>query len=600
MLHLFPKIKYQFNGITQDVTDIFRSVNIVFDREDALLTSTILPGERPDQLSVRLYNNPNLYWGLFVANGIRNPLREWGQGQESYVQQIESEYNGWVYQFANISDFIPAAGSTGFTGTSLNPYEGTDIAGISIGDLIIYETGTGPFSIKCYGAGGVTSESVCGSPHYGQAIIPDNLNVQNDILQVSSGNYFSSCLDSKGYIYAWGKDIGLTTFTKTGNLYKSSSGGYSFIEASGDRIVAINSTGYLECFGDCTDFNLYSAGNTGPFVKTVWTNGISGGLGIKSSNSVIYFGLTGPSNLYNADCGLGFCVGILPSTFGLTAFGANNSYDIFSVPSATGITAVSVTANHALALDTAGTIYGWGMTADGQLDVPSGTYSKISAGRYHSAAINSDNSFVIWGKILKYGEGGCPGLTTEKVSPLGLSGEFNLISSGYEHITLKGSGENVKYTGVVDSIDDVYKRIFVKNYQFTTESSMLFKDPSGTVVSVWRAGNNGYEQIKTVQNQLLSIEKYLDSPQYVTINGQIIDVTTNNNWLNIYITDYQTADTNENFITLRKELMDIDLYNKTQIKQLSLTGVANLEKAIRELMNDVSPLTNNEIRISEL
>jgi hypothetical protein len=47
----------------------------------------------------------------------------------------------------------------------------------------------------------------------------------------------------------------------------------------------------------------------------------------------------------------------------------------------------------------------------------------------------------------------------------------------------------------------------------------------------------------------------------------------------------------------RKELLDIDLYNKTQIKQLSQTGVNNLQTEVANLLKSN---TDNKIKISEL
>jgi len=611
MLQYFPKIQYPFDGGTFEVTDIFRSINLVFDREDAVFTTQSLPGERPDQLSNRIYNDPQFYWSLFLTNGVRNPLREWAQTPESYNEQIELEYSGWEYQFANVSDFLPMAGVTGFTGTVLEGYTGTNLDGIVPGDLVIYETGSGPLSIKCYGAGLVYSEDVCGSPHFGQSIVPDEFTQQKNIVQVSAGNHFTACLDSKGYIYAWGKDVGLAgvyipatneytgQFKKFGNLYKSKLGGYSFIDAAGDRLFAIKNSA-LDCFGnDCDDYSAYYQNETG-ITYTSWTNDISGGVAIKTDGTVImYGGLTGPNSLYKVDCGEGYCIGIVPTTYGLTAFGSNPATGVFTVPGITGVTAVSVTHYHAVALKDNGTVYAWGENGDGQTDVPTGSYTKIAAGKHHSAAIDDENKLVIWGKILKYGDAGCAGQNEEKVTPVGLSGAFSQISSGYDHLVLQGTGTTKKYIGVVESVDTVYKRIFVKTYSFPDTIPVLLEDPAGTIVTVWRYNTpkNNYEQVKSIQNQLLSIQKYLDSTKYISQTGTVVDVGTPNNWLNTYIPNYQDYETNEAFVTLRKELLDIDLYNKTQIKQLSKTGVINLENAIKELIeNNI----DNQIKISDL
>jgi hypothetical protein len=48
MFEYFPKIDYRFGGLTLQVTDIFRQVNVIYDKPDALSTSVLLPGERPD------------------------------------------------------------------------------------------------------------------------------------------------------------------------------------------------------------------------------------------------------------------------------------------------------------------------------------------------------------------------------------------------------------------------------------------------------------------------------------------------------------------------------------------------------------------------
>ena len=153
--------------------------------------------------------------------------------------------------------------------------------------------------------------------------------------------------------------------------------------------------------------------------------------------------------------------------------------------------------------------------------------------------------------------------------------------------------------GVVDSVDTLYKRIFVKTYQFPDTNSIAFNDPTGTIVAVWRYNNqkSQYEEVKTIQNKLLSIQKYLDSTLYVNLSGFILDPSNQSDWENIYIADYKNAETDERFITKRKQLMDIDLYNKTQIKRLSLNGVQTLERSLIQLLksNDTIQIKTSEL-----
>jgi hypothetical protein len=81
---------------------------------------------------------------------------------------------------------------------------------------------------------------------------------------------------------------------------------------------------------------------------------------------------------------------------------------------------------------------------------------------------------------------------------------------------------------------------------------------------VWRYNpeQNVYTQVKTIQNQLLSIQKYLDSTKYIQQAGTVVDCSDPNNWENIYLANYSNVCRNEEFMTVRKELMDNELLNK--------------------------------------
>lgn len=608
MFEYFPKISYNFDGISLEVTDIFRSVNLVFDKESSVLTTTSLPGERPDQLASRLYQTPSWYWSIFLTNNIKNPYRQWAQTKDSYIKSIENEYNGWVYQFANTSQFLPYDGYPGFTGDVLKSYDGTNLDGIIPGDILIYETGSGSFGIKCYGVGGVTQEDSCGIPHLGQSLLPDTFDKQNEIIQISAGTYFSAALDSRGYIYIWGQNVDWTDLPqsnslfvdKGSNLYQSRFGGFSYIKATGNRLFAIFNSA-VSCFGECSDFNSSGIASLNIIKKIAGTKNAVGGVAITTNNSAISFGnISAPPVLSDVDCGNAFCVGIVPGADSVVAFGSGVC-DIINYPVVTGITAVCAGAQHALALDNNGTVYGWGCNEKSQLNISNGQYKSISAGESHSSLIDYNNNLVIAGQFLIYGESHCPPDTGIKGEiPIGLSGAFSSISSGNNHIILKQTGENKKYVGVVDSVDSVYKRIFVNFYDAPDDNEIIFNDPSGTTISVWRydEGSKKYKQIKTIQHQLLSVMKYINSTKYIQQNGQILDISYENNWKNIYLQKYKNPEENDDVITIKKECLDIDLYNKTQIKNLSYSGVLNLENAIKQLFSSGSDI--NEIRISSL
>lgn len=79
MLKYFPSISYNFGttGGVVDLVNIFKSVNIEKDDKTELKITTIQQGERPDQLSYKLYNTFDYYWVLMLLNEIKDPLHFW-------------------------------------------------------------------------------------------------------------------------------------------------------------------------------------------------------------------------------------------------------------------------------------------------------------------------------------------------------------------------------------------------------------------------------------------------------------------------------------------------------------------------------------------
>ncbi len=96
-----------------------------------------------------------------------------------------------------------------------------------------------------------------------------------------------------------------------------------------------------------------------------------------------------------------------------------------------------------LALNTNGTIIGWGSNAQGQLDIPPGTnYADISAGSYHGLALHTDGSLIAWGGQegdIEAGLTNCP-LGTNYIG-IAAGGDFNLALKQDKSIVAWGNGD---------------------------------------------------------------------------------------------------------------------------------------------------------------
>jgi len=101
----FPKLKYDTNldGIQNDLTDIFRYVDVIEDIADDIYGysfAEINDGERPDQLSQRLYGTPDYYWTFFITNDqLKNGLTDWPKSSnelDDYINYIYGDEFGVI------------------------------------------------------------------------------------------------------------------------------------------------------------------------------------------------------------------------------------------------------------------------------------------------------------------------------------------------------------------------------------------------------------------------------------------------------------------------------------------------------------------------
>jgi hypothetical protein len=97
----FPSVDLDIlgNGNVVSYTDLFRFVDV---NDVALEDYTnyqwyeIQDGERPDNVSYKLYNTANFYWTFFIVNDrLKNGYKEWPLSSFEFENYIQNKYNGY-------------------------------------------------------------------------------------------------------------------------------------------------------------------------------------------------------------------------------------------------------------------------------------------------------------------------------------------------------------------------------------------------------------------------------------------------------------------------------------------------------------------------
>lgn len=609
MFDNFSKIDYFLSGQTVEVTDIFKSIKLDFTDFLGYSTRKNEKGLRPDQFSNQVYSDPKLFWTILLANDIKNPFKDWSQGQATLVKQNEAEYDSYVFQFANNSKYLP--GNTLYYQENVtDAYLGISLDNIQEDDIIVYSLGNNSDRFTSFGAGQIASEVSCGYPHYGQALIPQNfLNRNNTIKTSASGSLTAAIVGSSptasgGNLYVWGEPVGLTKngMTVQGRLY-SYGGQWNSVDVANNKVLAsgLNNVVWY-CWGDgCTGTLTYPVGEQNLIKKLAFTKGNAfSGLVLLDDNTLsTYGGITATfPNITFSDiaCTNNYCLGIVADA-GVDE-GKVIEFNYTGTPTpivpAIGpkVTKLACGRTHSLLLDETGTIHTIGTNEKGRLDLPTDkVYTDIGAGEYFSAAIDSDQNLILSGEILQ-NSGSCSG-STAYIPITTIDGKYDKLACGDNHVICIGSGTSKQYFGRVTRVDNDYKRIFVKAYTAPDLNTVNFTDPSGTNITVFRNNN----LIKNIQHQLYSIDSYVNTPQYITnTENTVIDVKQNNGeiWKTDYILNYKNAENLPQYITpiklkIEKINTDIKLVNldKLYTLQTLLTDQFRTENKIYIKMSDL-------------
>ena len=293
------------------------------------------------------------------------------------------------------------------------------------------------------------------------------------ITQISTGNYHNIALDSNGKVWTWGRN-------NYGQLGNGLSGDRN---NSNDAIQITVGTG-----GTITEFKYVSAGAN-------------------------------------------YCMAI-DENGGLWAWGQNNYGQLGDNTKVTKKTPVQIEAsirfekvsagtNHTLAIDEDGNLYAWGQNNYGQLgkgdtkiriipnqvEVSGGIHFKeVSAGKYHSMAIDEDGNLWTWGYNADGRLGN--GLTGTKKSPIQIKAgtQFKAISAGDSHSmaidedgNLWGWGKN-DYGKLGDGTTKTKKEptqigtVKFKEVSAGQKHTIAVQDDDGDN-SLWVAGYNNYGEL---------------------------------------------------------------------------------------------------------
>tara|TARA_Y100000992_G_scaffold301829_1_gene273784 strand:- start:351 stop:1877 length:1527 start_codon:yes stop_codon:yes gene_type:complete len=93
----FPFTQLDIGGEAKAITDIFRHVDVNDILADGLTnykTITVNDGERPDNLSQRLYGTPDYYWTFFIVNEkLKKGLEDWPKATSSIEAEFVKDYD---------------------------------------------------------------------------------------------------------------------------------------------------------------------------------------------------------------------------------------------------------------------------------------------------------------------------------------------------------------------------------------------------------------------------------------------------------------------------------------------------------------------------
>ena len=93
----FPLSQINVGNQPKQIVDLFRHVDVndvLADNVTSYLKTIVRDGERPDNLSQRLYGTPDYYWTFFIVNeNLKNGLDDWPKSYAAIEKEFQNEYD---------------------------------------------------------------------------------------------------------------------------------------------------------------------------------------------------------------------------------------------------------------------------------------------------------------------------------------------------------------------------------------------------------------------------------------------------------------------------------------------------------------------------
>jgi hypothetical protein len=129
----FPLRAYDINGDSVSVTllvDILERVKIrdqIKNQAQLFLDYSIQEGETPEIIAGKLYNDPELYWGVLLGNNIINPYGEWPLDSVTLFEACTDKYGAGnefkIHHYIDAIGLIVLSSAPGATSVSNYQYE---------------------------------------------------------------------------------------------------------------------------------------------------------------------------------------------------------------------------------------------------------------------------------------------------------------------------------------------------------------------------------------------------------------------------------------------------------------------------------------------